>query len=164
MINEQLNTQVVEAEKTLLSLYHQMYGGGGSPFRQFKSFLLSGPRGRDGRLIIASFKPDIVTQGKETGANEGNETPVQQLPQPPKPAASLKQQGEQSQSDGAGAAEGRFDVLKDDIEKMSLTAVASKYEKAELIAYAESIGVAIADTMNEKQIVKAISKANESKG
>jgi hypothetical protein len=164
-MNNEIISQLKEKEAELLSMYHEAYGGGGSPFRQFKAFLLNGTRSREGREIVASFRPQVV--GKDTGGNMGSEPPApQQPPKPSKVPAQHKQQEEQQQGDGVAVVDGNpFDVLKQDIETMSITAVASKYSKDELTAYAESVGVAITDAMNEKQIVKAIAnKSNESKG
>lgn len=167
-MNKEIIPLLKEKELELLTMYHEAYGGGGSPTRQFKSFLLTGARSKEGREIVASFRPAATVSGKEQGEQQGSASPAQQ--QPPqvkaKVPASLKQQGEQSQSGAGDAAGGSpFDVLKQDIETMSITGVAGKYTRDELTAYAESVGASIADSMNEKQIVKAITnKLNEGKG
>jgi hypothetical protein len=166
-MNKEIIPLLKEKELELLSMYHEAYGGGGSPTRQFKSFLLTGTRSKEGREIVASFRPAATVSGKETGEQQGSASPAQQQPQQTaKVPAQHKQRGEQPQGDQEGVADGNpFDVIKQDIETMSMTAVASKYTKEELTAYAESVGAAITEAMNEKQIVKAISnKANESKG
>lgn len=154
--------QVEQLETDLLKAYAETYGTGGSPFVTFRQFLLQTPRVKErGRAIVAANRfPSIGTPntpGKGAGEVPGNNSPKQQAPQQTPNLPPSQQLPDQSGEVVAG--DSFFDVLKDDVLKMSLTAVASKYTKEELTQYAQSVGVEVAETLNEKQIVKAISQA-----
>lgn len=152
------------AEARLLQLYRDVHGSGSSEFRQFKEFLLNGIRKGRGRKIIAALQSTPIDTGKEQGVNKGSESPVLPLSRKTLAVLASKQQ-DQDQGGAAVAAEGSD--IKDDILKMSITAVTEKYTGDQLREYAKLIGATIAGTMNDKQAVKAIAaklKADESKG
>lgn len=159
--------QVEQLETELLKAYAETYGTGGSPFVTFRQFLLQTPRVKErGRAIVAANRfPSIGTlntPGKGAGEVPGSNSPKQQAPQQTPNQQTPNLPPSQQLPDPSGevvAGDNFFDVLKDDVLKMSLTAVASKYTKEELTQYAQSVGAQVAETLNEKQIVKAISQA-----
>lgn len=158
-----------QKEAELLRLYHEAYGGGGSPFRGFKAFLTNGTRSGIGRKIVANFQPSPIDTGKQQGASALSVTfvhrPTKTTAQPLQAQAPQPLDSEADQSGAAVVVEGRD--IKDDILKLSITAVTEKYTGVELREYANFTGAAIADAMNSKQIIKAIAaklKADESKG
>lgn len=157
-----------QKESELLRLYHEAYGGGGSPFRGFKAFLTNGTRSGIGRKIVANFQPSATEAGKQTGAEAWSATfvhrPTKTQAQP-QAAAPQPPDNEADQSGAADAAEVKDIEL--DINTMSITAVSEKYSKDQLLQHAKVMGAAIADAMNSKQIIKSIAaklKADESKG
>lgn len=173
MSNEQ-KEQLEQAEETLFRLYAENFGTGSSAFRQFRQFLIQGPRAGTGRAMVARIRFDAASvPGKDQGEKQGNNSPVSQQPQQQKqeqPKTSTpKQQDEQQPKQGAAdvVEVKTFDALKlkSDIVTLSITAVAQKYGKDELTEYAKSIGADF-DGMNEKQLVKSIATKlkDESKG
>ena len=164
MANNEFLEDLEAAEARLLQLYRDVYGSGSSEFRQFKEFLLNGIRKGRGRKIIAALQSTPIDTGKEQGVNKGNESPV--LPLAPKTLAVLPNKQQERDQSGAAVVAEDSDI-KDDILKMSITAVTEKYTGDQLREYAKFIGATIADTMNDKQAVKAIAaklKSDESKG
>jgi hypothetical protein len=172
MSNEILET-LEQKEAELLRLYHETYGGGGSPFRGFKAFLTNGTRSGVGRKIVANFQPSATDTGKQTGATVAsasllrpNKTVAQQMGIQNDQVSEVKSlDNEADQSGAAVVVEGRDIVL--DIENLSITAVSEKYRKDELTEYAITIDATVNDAMNSKQIIKSIAaklKADESKG
>lgn len=168
MCNEIL-TQIEEKESELLRLYHETYGGGSSEFRQFKQFLISGIRKGSGRKIVANFQPSPIEPGKQTGAESWSATfahrPTKTVAQQSQVVALQQQDNKADQSGAAVAVEGSD--IKDDILKLSITAVSEKYTSDQLRECAKMIDATIADAMNSKQIIKSIAaklKADESKG
>ena len=166
MANNEFLEELESAEARLLELYHKVYGGNGSPFRQYKSFLLTGQRSKNGRKIIANLKPSSLDTGKEQGVNKGSESPV--LPLAPKTLAVLASKHQDQNQGGAAVVAGvDNELMSSDILKLSITAVTEKYTGDQLREYAKRIGATIADAMNDKQAVKSIAaklKADESKG
>lgn len=159
------------AELRLLELYHKVYGGNGSPFRQFKSFLLAGQRAKNGRKIIANFSVSSLDTGKQTGAEAWSATfahrPTKIAAQPSQVAAPQQQDNKADQSGAAVVVVVDSELMSSDIMKLSITAVSEKYTGDQLRECAKKIGATIADGMNSKQIIKAIAaklKADESKG
>ena len=166
MANNEFLEDLEAAEARLLQLYRDVYGSGSSEFRQFKEFLLNGIRKGRGRKIIAALQSTPIDTGKEQGVNKGSESPV--LPLAPKTLAVLASKHQDQNQGGAAVVAGvDNELMSSDILKLSITAVTEKYTGDQLREYAKMIGAAIADTMNDKQAVKAIAaklKADESKG
>lgn len=161
-----------QKEAELLRLYHEAYGGGGSPFRGFKAFLTNGTRSGIGRKIVANFQPSPIDTGKTGGATVTSASLLRPTKTPAQPLQVRVLQpldNEANQIVAAGVVEAN-DTLTDivaDIETLSITAVSEKYSKEQLMQYANILGATIADTMNSKQIIKSIAaklKADESKG
>jgi hypothetical protein len=166
MSNEILET-LAEKEAELLRLYHEAYGGGGSPFRGFKAFLTNGTRSGVGRKIVANFQPSATEAGKRTGATVASASLLRPSKTQAQPQALAPQppDNETSQNDAAVVVEGSN--IEADIQIMSITAVSEIYSKDQLLEHAKNTGATIADAMNSKQIIKAIAaklKADEGKG
>jgi hypothetical protein len=169
MINKEIYEQLPELEANLLQAYHKAYGGNSSPFRQFKSFLLTGQRAKEGRIVVANFQAQPTDAGKQTGAEAWSATfahrPTKTTAQQSQAVAPQPLDNEADQSGAAVVVEGSN--IEADIQIMSITAVSEKYSKDHLLEHAKNIGATIADAMNSKQIIKAIAaklKADESKG
>jgi hypothetical protein len=169
MINKEVYEQLPELEANLLQAYHKAYGGNSSPFRQFKSFLLTGQRAKEGRVVVANFQAQPTEAGKQTGAEAWSATfahrPTKTTAQQSQAAAPQPPDSEADQSGAAVVVGGSS--IEADIQIMSITAVSEKYSKDDLAQHAKNIGATIADAMNSKQIIKAIAaklKTDESKG
>ncbi len=167
MSNEIL-TQIEEKESELLRLYHETYGGGSAEFRQFKQFLISGIRKGAGRKIVANFQSSPIEAGKQTGAESWSAIFAHRPTKTAQPLQAPVPQQQDNKADQSGAAvavEGSD--IKDDILKLSITAVSEKYTNDQLRECAKMIDATIADAMNSKQIIKSIAaklKADEIKG
>jgi hypothetical protein len=171
MINKEVYEQLPELEANLLQAYHKAYGGNSSPFRQFKSFLLTGQRAKEGRVVVANFQAQPTEAGKQTGAEAWSATfahrPIKTTAQQSQAAAPQPPDSEASQSGTAVVVGVDNELMSSDILKLSITAVTEKYTGEQLREYAGRVGATIADIMNSKQIIKAIAaklKTDESKG
>lgn len=148
--------EIAAIETQLLETYASQYGTGSSVFIRFKQFLLQTPAIKSrGRLVVSNAKfPTIVrpeSAGKEPGAQQGSQPPALKHPQQNTPPNPPKSEDHVADVDF-------FDVLKQDVNTMSITQVASKYTKEQLTEYAKSLGVETLEDLNEKQIVKAINQ------
>lgn len=159
-----------QKEAELLRLYHEAYGGGGSPFRGFKAFLTNGTRSGIGRKIVANFQPSPIDTGKTGGATVTSASllrPTKTQAQPLQVRVLQPLDNEADQIGAAGVVGVDNELMSSDILKLSITAVTEKYTGDQLREYAKMIGATIADAMNDKQVVKSIAaklKADESKG
>ena len=158
---------LIEIEKELYLAYVAKYGGGHTVVRQFRSYLMNGPRAGDGRRLIANAANEITEaaamaakkaplQVKQSAPLVPEQEPTKSIPAP-LPNKSTVPMPEKTEGDPVVV--GRLSDIHYDIEKgVSNTQMAAKYDKKELTECAKINGVTILPEWNEKQIIAAIKK------
>jgi hypothetical protein len=164
---------ILEREKELYLSYVAKYGGGHTIVRQFRAYLMNGPRAGEARRMLQNAQDDAraaaneflqlqntieVKQSAPTPVQVQQEKPAQQLLEPLPPQTAQSEGGEVVVVDEA-AHKWQTEFRADLSANMSNVQLAAKYNRTQLITFGVIVNAEIGPDMSEKQIVAAIKKA-----